>query len=197
MFAALPSTEVEKRTTIAMNMSVRIDAFLRLRELVVLVPSDKGLLEQALKGEDIIDCVGAVCLCWLLSYAPVPSFLQTCICHSFATRALCLLPRCLQFSSWSTVWWSCIASTLLQRISMPLSTLDRYCPMCCAVILSPVLSLVPDVQLAIHLRNAIMNKTKDAHKTVYNWQYINCLRAWAHVLASLGSSKGMGGRICC
>jgi nucleolar complex protein 2 len=43
-------------------------------------------------------------------------------------------------------------------------------------------------QLAIHLRNAITTKTKDAHRGVYNWQYINCLRVWAKALALHGST---------
>jgi len=38
-------------------------------------------------------------------------------------------------------------------------------------------------QLAIHLRTAIINKTKDSFKTVYNWQYINCLRVWSKLLS--------------
>lgn len=44
-------------------------------------------------------------------------------------------------------------------------------------------------QLAIHLRNAIMAKTAESHKSVYNWQFINCLRVWAKVLALHGASS--------
>lgn len=38
-------------------------------------------------------------------------------------------------------------------------------------------------QLALHLRNAISLKTKDAHTSVYNWQYINSLRLWTKLLS--------------
>ncbi|WYZ44216.1 hypothetical protein EsH8_VII_000652 [Colletotrichum jinshuiense] len=38
-------------------------------------------------------------------------------------------------------------------------------------------------QLAIHLRNSIVKKEKDAHKVVYNWQYTHSLDFWSCVLA--------------
>lgn len=38
-------------------------------------------------------------------------------------------------------------------------------------------------QLAIHLRNAIQLNTKDALKNVYNWQFVNSLRAWCSLIA--------------
>ncbi|KAK1595868.1 Noc2p family protein [Colletotrichum navitas] len=38
-------------------------------------------------------------------------------------------------------------------------------------------------QLAIHLRNSIVKKEKDAHKIVYNWQYTHSLDFWSCVLA--------------
>jgi len=43
-------------------------------------------------------------------------------------------------------------------------------------------------QLAIHLRNAITLKKKDAVSTVYNWQFVHCLHLWAALLGSLPDS---------
>ena len=39
-------------------------------------------------------------------------------------------------------------------------------------------------QLSLHLRAAVANKTKEAYKQVYNWQYLNCLRLWFAVVAA-------------
>ena len=38
-------------------------------------------------------------------------------------------------------------------------------------------------QLAALLRGALACKTKGAFKTVYCWQYVNCLECWERVVA--------------
>ncbi|KAK9474148.1 Noc2p family-domain-containing protein [Dipodascopsis tothii] len=38
-------------------------------------------------------------------------------------------------------------------------------------------------QLAVHLRNSVVHKTKDSYKAVYNWQYIHSLDFWRRVLS--------------
>lgn len=38
-------------------------------------------------------------------------------------------------------------------------------------------------QLAVHLRSSLTNKTTDAYKIVYNWQYVHSLDFWSRVLS--------------
>lgn len=45
-------------------------------------------------------------------------------------------------------------------------------------------------QLAIHVRNCMLNMNQQNINTVYSWQFINCLRVWAYIITrpSLASS---------
>lgn len=39
-------------------------------------------------------------------------------------------------------------------------------------------------QLAVHLRACLTNKTKESYSKVYNWQFIQSINFWAHILAT-------------
>ena len=48
-------------------------------------------------------------------------------------------------------------------------------------------------QLATLLRNALAQKTKDAFKSVYCWQYINCLECFERILTARASNRDYSG----
>jgi nucleolar complex protein 2 len=45
-------------------------------------------------------------------------------------------------------------------------------------------------QLALHLRTALMKKTKDSMAVVYCWQYMHCLKLWVAVLSAACGKYG-------
>ncbi|KAJ8502657.1 hypothetical protein ONZ45_g11555 [Pleurotus djamor] len=45
-------------------------------------------------------------------------------------------------------------------------------------------------QLAIHLRNSMKIKSKEAYKQVHNWQFVHCVDFWSIVLARACSPRG-------
>jgi nucleolar complex protein 2 len=45
-------------------------------------------------------------------------------------------------------------------------------------------------QLASLLRGALTNKSKEAFRSVYCWQYVNCLECWVRVLQSHAAEEG-------
>ncbi len=141
----------------------RIESFLRIRELCLWMPDSHRILETSLKGVYLTYVRNAKFVSQ--QTLPVINFMSNCVVELYG-----------------------------------LDDVSSYQH-----------AFVYVRQLAIHLRNAIIHKTKDSHKTsvpatasnavtseslslrvcivsVYNWQYINCLRVWSRVLAAHASS---------
>lgn len=118
---------------------VRIDAFLRIRQLALTQSEKSQILESALKGIYLTFVRNA-------SFAsketmPTLNFMANCVVELYSLE--------------------------------PVSSYQH--------------GFVYIRQLAIHLRNAIHAKTKEAYKGVYNWKYVSCLRVWALLLATHGT----------
>eukprot|EP00002_Diphylleia_rotans_P005208 TRINITY_DN14320_c0_g1_i1.p1 TRINITY_DN14320_c0_g1~~TRINITY_DN14320_c0_g1_i1.p1 ORF type:complete len:863 (+),score=255.67 TRINITY_DN14320_c0_g1_i1:51-2639(+) len=44
-------------------------------------------------------------------------------------------------------------------------------------------------QMAIHLRNCLIKKSKEAFGLIYNWQFINCVMLWGQILSTYQDQK--------
>lgn len=119
------------------SRNLRIDSFLRIRQLALELPTKTGMLESALKG-----------------------IYLTYVRHSSFTTPLTI--PVLEFMS------NCIVELYSIDITSSYQHIFVYIR-----------------QLAIHMRNALINKNKDTHKSVYHWQFINQLRCWCKVLSVL------------
>ncbi|KAI9207968.1 Noc2p family-domain-containing protein [Polychytrium aggregatum] len=146
-----------------------------LRESEALIPyivcfpkQGKGYLKELLKlwtsANEQIRIVSFLCMRKLAVTQPTP-YLDSCLKGAYL--AYVSQSKITNVYTWTQIDFS--AGCLVELCGLhPVSTYQH--------------AFVYIRQLAIHLRNAITQKTKESFKMVYNWQFLHSLRLWSRVM---------------